>query len=78
MSLDPELFNLLCEYIFGYISLTLDTVDDFLDRGNAAGWPQQSWAYMPRVCVTRDLLRLSLNTLGDLPVLGVGGSVATS
>ena len=78
MSLDPELYNLLCEYIYEYVCLTLETVDDFLTRGNEAGWPQQSWADMPRVFVMRDLLRLALNTLGDVPVLGVGGSVASA
>ena len=78
MSLDLQLYNLLCEYIYGNLCLTLEICDDFLTRGNEAGWPQQCWAYMPRVLVMRDLLRLALNTLGEVPVLGVGGSVASA
>ena len=78
MSLDPQLYNLLCEYIYGNICLTLEIVEDFLTRGNEAGWPQEVWAYMPRVLVMQDLLRLALSTLGEVPVLGVGGSVASA
>ena len=78
MLLDCQLYNLLCEYIYGNICLTLEICDDFLTRGNKAGWPQESWAYMVRVLVTRDLLRLALSTLGEVPVLGVGGSVASA
>ena len=78
MSLDHQLYNLLCEYIYGNICLTLEICDDFLTRGNEAGWPQECWAYMPRVLVMRDLLRLALSTLGEVPVLGVGGSVASA
>ena len=78
MSLDHQLYNLLCEYIYGNICITLEICDDFLTRGNEAGWPQESWAYVVRVLVTRDLLRLALSTLGEVPVLGVGGSVASA
>ena len=78
MSLDHQLYNLLCEYIYGNICLTLEICDDFLTRGNEAGWPQEVWAYMVRVLVTRDLLRLALSTLGEVPVLGSGGSVAST
>ena len=78
MSLDSQLYNLLCEYIYGNICLTLEICDNFLTRGNEAGWPQECWAYMVRILVTRDLLRLALSTLGEVPVLGVGGSVASA
>ena len=78
MSLDHQLYNLLCEYIYGNICIMLEVCGDFLTRGNKAGWPQECWAYMVRVLVTRDLLRLALSTLGEVPVLGVGGSVASA
>ena len=58
--------------------ITLEICDDFLTRGNEAGWPQEVWAYVVRVLVTRDLLRLALSTLGEVPVLGTGGSVAST
>ena len=77
MSMDSQLYNMLCNYIYGNICLTLELVDDFIMRGNQEGWPQECWAYMPRVLVMRDLLRLALNVLGDVPVLGAGGSVAS-
>ena len=78
MSLDHQLNNLLCEYVYGNMCITLEICDDFLTRGNEAGWPQDVWAYLVRVLVTRDLLRLALSTLGEVPVLGVGGSVAST
>ena len=78
MSLDHQLYNLLCDYIYGNMCVTLEICDDFLTRGNEAGWPQEVWAYVVRMLVTRDLLRLALSTLGEVPVLGTGGSVASS
>ena len=36
------------------------------------------WAYVVRVLVTRDLLRLASSTWGEVPVLGSGGSVAST
>ena len=58
--------------------ITLEICDDFLTRGNEVGWPQEVWAYVVRVLVTRDLLRLALSTLGEVLVLGTGGSVAST
>ena len=78
MSLDHQLYNLLCEYIYGNMCITLEICDDFLTRGYEAGWPQEVWAYVVRVLVTRDLLRLVLSNLGEVPVLGTGGSVAST
>ena len=78
MSLDHQVYNRLCDYIYGNMCITLEICDDFLTRGNEAGWPQEVWAYMVRVLVTRDLLRLALSTLGEVPVLGSGGSVAST
>ena len=78
MSMDSQLYNMLCEYIYGNVCLTLEIVDDFLLRGNQDGWPRECWTYMVRVLVMRDLLRLALTTLGDVPVLGAGGSVASA
>ena len=78
MSMDSQLYNMLCEYIYGNVCLTLEIVDDFLLRGNQDGWPRECWTYMVRVLVIRDLLRLALTTLGDVPVLGAGGSVASA
>ena len=78
MSLDHQLYNILCEYIYGNMCITLQICDDFLTRGNKAGWPQEVWAYVVRVLVMRDLLRLALSTLGEVPVLGTGGSVAST
>ena len=78
MSMDSQLYNMLCEYIYGNVCLTLEIVDDFLLRGKQDGWPRECWTYMVRVLVMRDLLRLALTTLGDVPVLGAGGSVASA
>ena len=77
MSMDSQLYNMLCEYIYGNICLTLELADDFIMRGNQEGWPQECWAYLPRIMIMRDLLRLALDVLCDLPVLGLGGSVAS-
>ena len=78
MSLDHQLYNLLCDYIYGNMCITLEICDDFLTRGNEAGWPQEVWANVVWVLVTRDLLRLAISTLGEVPVLGTGGSVGYS
>ena len=78
MSLDHQVYNRLCDYIYGNMCITLEICDDFLTRGNEAGWPQEVWAYVVRVLVTRDLLRLAISTLGEVPVLGTGGSVASA
>ncbi len=78
MSLDHQVYNLLCDYIYGNMCITLEICDDFLTRGNEAGWPQEVWAYVVRVLVTRDLLRLAISTLGEVPGLGTGGSVVSA
>ena len=77
MSMELQLYNLLSDFVYGNIRFTLELADEFVMRGNQEGWPQECWAYLPRILVMRDLLRLALDVLGDLPVLGAGGSVAS-
>ena len=77
MSMETQLYNLLLDFIYGNIRFRLELADEFVMRGNREGWPQECWAYLPRIMIMRDLLRLALDVLGDLPVLGLGGSVAS-
>ena len=74
--MELQLYNLLSDFSYGNIRFTLELADEFVLRGNREGWPQECWAYLPRIMIMRDLLRLALDILGDLPVLGAGGSVA--
>ena len=76
MTIEAQLYNLLAEFIYGNVRFTVELADEFVRRGLHDGWPADCWPYLLRVMIVRDLLRLAMEILGDLPMLGTSGTVA--
>ena len=77
MDIESQLYNILSEFIFGNICFTLELADEFVRRGRQGGWPADCLTFLPREMVLRDLIRMAVDLLGDLPVLGPSGTVAS-
>ena len=77
MTIEAQLYNLLAEFIYGNVCFTLELADEFVRRGLQDGWPADCLSFLPRVMVVRDLLRMAMDLLGDLPMLGTSGTVAS-
>ena len=79
MTIEAEIFNLFSEIIYGNLSFCVELMDKFVRRGlTADGWPADGWPYIPRVMIARDLLILVRDLLGDLPRLGMSGTVGSA
>ena len=78
MTIEAELFNLFAEIIYGNLRFSVEMLDKFVRRGlTADSWPADGWPFIPRVMIVQDLLRLVRDILGDLPRLGMSGTVGS-
>ena len=78
MDIESQFFDLLAEFIFGDLHFVLELADEFVYRGLHGGWPDGCLPFLPQVIIMRDLVRMLLGIVGDLPLMGTGGTVAAA
>ena len=78
MDIQSQYFDMLSEFIFGDLHFVLELADEFVYRGLHGGWPEGCLPFLPQVIIMRDLVRMLLGIVGDLPLMGTGGTVAAA
>ena len=76
MDIQSQYFDMISESIFGYLMFVLELSEEFINRGLNGGWPDDCLPYLPQIIIMRDLVRMLIGIVGDLPLMGAGGTVA--
>ena len=76
MDIQSQYFEMSSESIFGYLMFVLELSEEFINRGLNGGWPDDCLPYLPQIIIMRDLVRMLIGIVGDLPLMGAGGTVA--
>ena len=77
MDIESQFFDMLAEFMFGDLHFILKLAYEFVYRGLHGGWPDGCLPFLPQVIIMRDLLRMLLGIVGDLPLM-TGGTVASA
>ena len=77
MDIQSQYFDMLAVFIFADLHFVLELADEFVYRGLHGGWPDGCLPFLPQVVIMRDLLRMLLGIVGDLPLM-TGGTVASA
>ena len=78
MDIESQFFDMLAEFMFGDLHFILKLAYEFVYRGLHGGWPDGCLPFLPQVIIMRDILRMVLGIVGNLPLLGTGGTVASA
>ena len=76
MDIQSHYFDMSSKSIFGYLMFVLELSEEFINHRLNGGWPDDCLPYLPQIIIMRDLVRMLIGIVGDLPLMGAGGTVA--
>ena len=76
MDIQSQYFDMSSKFIFGDLMFVLEFSEEFINRGLHGGWHDDCLFYLPQIIIMRDLVRMLIGIVGDLPLMGAGGTVA--